>query len=163
MAGYGDDTAFAAWLTEEGLTLPGGAPAPAVLRQRGSRYIDATYGDRFVGEPTDGIDQDRAWPRSGAVVHGVSIADDVVPNAVIEASFLAAFQEATSPGSLSGGAVSGTALVKRERVEGAVEVEYAVSEKTDLAAASRVILPAVEGILAPFLAAEATGFGIWSV
>ena len=41
MAGYGDDTGFAAWLADAGLSLPVGAPLPAVLRQRGSDYLDA--------------------------------------------------------------------------------------------------------------------------
>ncbi len=165
MAGYGNDGGFTAWLAGEGLTLPGGAPAAAVLRQRGSRYIDATYGSRFSGWPTGGIDQERAWPRSGACAcaYGTAIADDLIPDAVVKASYMAAYQEASAPGSLSGSAISGLSLVKSERVEGAVSVEYAVSDKTDVAAASRIILPDVEGMLAPFLQAEAAGMGLWVV
>lgn len=171
MAGYGDDAGFTAWLAGEGYTLPPGSPAAAVLRQRGSRFIDATYGARFVGRPTGGITQERAWPRIGAVA-GPAIAygsqvtpipEDLVPAAVIEASYHAAWQEANAPGSLSGSVVSGAGLVKREKVDGAVEVEYAVSENTDLSSASRVVVPMVDGILAPFLIPSAPILGILAV
>lgn len=171
MAGYGDDAGFTAWLAGEGYTLPAGSPTAAVLRQRGSRYIDATYGARFSGRPAGGIAQERAWPRIGAVA-GPAIAygsqvtpipEDVVPIAVIEASYHAAWQEATSPGSLLGSVVSGSGLVKREKVDGAVEVEYAVSEATDLASASRVIIPTVEGLLSPLLIPDVPLLGILAI
>jgi hypothetical protein len=41
------DIEFAAYLADAGLSLPVGAPLPAVLRQRGSDYLDATYGARL--------------------------------------------------------------------------------------------------------------------
>lgn len=66
MAGYGDDAGFEAWLTENGYTLPGGAPSGEVLRNRGAGYIDGVYGARFSGIPTGGLAQERAWPRAGA-------------------------------------------------------------------------------------------------
>jgi hypothetical protein len=155
MAGYGADDGFTAWLAGEGLTLPGDAPAVAVLRQRGSRYIDATYGSRFSGSPTGGIDQERAWPRSGACAYGVSIADDVIPDAVVEASYFAAFQEAKSPGSLSA-AVAGSKQVKRQKVEG-IEREFFESGSGDAVDDARLKLTDVEGLLAPFLTADAAG------
>ena len=43
MAGYGSDIDFAAYLADAGLSLPVGAPLPAVLRQLASDYLDATY------------------------------------------------------------------------------------------------------------------------
>jgi hypothetical protein len=150
MAGYGSDDAFQAWLSGNGHALPAGAPAAVVLRQRGSAYIDATYGLRFPGQPVGGFDQDRAWPRAGAVlISGAFVPPDIVPNAVEQASYAAAFQEAVSPGSLSVvGSVAGR--VKREKVEGAVEVEYQVGG--DMSAAGWVpILTAVEGLLATLL------------
>ena len=66
MAGYGDDDGFQAFLTANGYTLPDGAPAAAVLRQRGSVYVDGTYSLRFSGSPTGGAAQEREWPRTGA-------------------------------------------------------------------------------------------------
>lgn len=55
MAGYGTDAGLADWLAGQGLALPDGAPAPAALRQRGSDYVDGTYGPRFVGQPAGGF------------------------------------------------------------------------------------------------------------
>ena len=72
------------------------------------------------------------------------------PQRVIEASYHAAYAEAVSPGSLS---VSGSAAsrVKRERVEGAVEVEYQAGSSEFSAATLTPIFTAVEGLLAPLL------------
>lgn len=150
MAGYGDDSAFAAWLTENGYTLPDGSPAAAVLRNRGSVYVDGTYGPRFSGAPTGGFAQERQWPRTGATAYGQAIGDTVIPSAVIEASYAAAWQEASSPGSLSASG-SEASRVKRERVEGAVEVEYQSSSGEFSASSMVTLLTAVEGLLTPFL------------
>lgn len=159
MAGYGSDGAFTAWLEANGYSLPDDAPAPAVLRLRGSNYIDATYGERFLGKPTGGLLQVRAWPRTG--VPGVP--DDTVPDRVVEASYEAALQEAREPESLS---IFGSAAdrVKRERVEGAVDVSYAEGSG-DLALDLTPIFTTIEGLLKPFLRPEApaVGLGIWSI
>jgi hypothetical protein len=153
MAGYGDDTAFSAWLTDNGRTLPDGSPSAAVLRQRGSVYVDGTYGLRFPGTPTGGADQERAWPRTGATDRwGNALNASTVPTRVIHASFEAAWAEASSPGSL---VASGSSVgrVKREKVEGAVEVEYQSSSgSAGLVADLTPMLTAVEGLLGPLLA-----------
>lgn len=169
MAGYSDDPTFTAWLTDNGFVLPDGTPAAAVLRQRGSSYIDAAYGPRFKGQPTAGYSQERAWPRAGAVVGGSAIPSDVVPLAVIHASFNAAFQIATDPESLSS-VGSSAGIVKREKVEGAVEVEYQDTSKAqtgifDPFAPSAVtpLITTVDGLLAPYLIFIVPGIGVWSV
>lgn len=165
MAGYGSDELFAAFLTANGLTLPVGAPAAAVLRQRGSAFIDNAYGERFRGVPTAGISQDRAWPRTGATAYGAAIADDVIPTAVVSAAYFAAYREATSPGSLSATSSGG---VKREKV-GSLEVEYFEAASQELRDANaRRLAPAIleiEGLLAPFIAPLelVTGPAIWSI
>lgn len=148
MAGYGDDTAFTAWLADQGYTLPADAPAPAVLRQRGSAYIDGLYGPKFSGHPTDGFDQERAWPRTGAEAHDVAIPSTTIPNAVVQASYFAAVHEANNPGSLQ---VSATAAgaVKRRKVD-VIEVEF-FEGSGDASADAGVKISAVEGLLAPFL------------
>lgn len=169
MAGYGDDTAFEAWLDENGHALPVGAPEPAVLRQRGSAYVDATYGARFKGQPAGGYAQERAWPRAGALVGGSVVPSDVIPVAVIHASFEAALQAAIDPNSLSSvGAASG--IVKRERVEGAVEVEYQDAAKAQngpydpfAPSPQTPLITTVDGMLAPYLVLPVYGLGIWSV
>lgn len=155
MAGYGDDNEFTTWLTDNGYTLPDGAPAPAVLRNRGAGYIDGTYGARFSGIPTGGFAQERAWPRTGAYAYGQPIGDNVIPDAVIKASYAAAWQEVTAPGSLSASG-SEASRVKREKVEGAVEVEYQASSGEFSASSLVTLLTSVEGLLAPFLTVVST-------
>ncbi|MGU3575645.1 DnaT-like ssDNA-binding protein [Brucellaceae bacterium C25G] len=147
MAGYGTDEQFTQWLLDNGYTLPDDAPSPAVLRQRGSQYIDAVYGDRFIGRVAS-FDQERAWPRIGASLRGTAIPTEVVPQAVIYASFIAAYEDATNPGSLSVvGSVSGA--VTREKV-GELEVQYA-GPQSDGALSLTPLISTVDGMLAPYL------------
>ena len=145
---YGDDSGLTAWLAANGYTLPAGALAPAVLRQRGSAYIDGLYGQRFVGVPADGYFQERAWPRIGACVQGRAIPPDLVPLAIEHASYAAAYQEAIKPGSLSVSASQGGAL-KRKKID-TIEKEY-FEGSGDAVADATLKLSAVEGLLAPFL------------
>lgn len=79
MAGYGDDAGFTAWLTDYGYQLPTDPtpPSAAVLRNRGSNYIDAVYGSRFLGSVVDAA-QERQWPREGAIVNGKLLPSNVV-------------------------------------------------------------------------------------
>lgn len=148
MSGYGDDTAFAAYLTASGLTLPEGAASSAVLRQRASDYMDALYGAQFTGYPTGGLDQERAWPRTGATAQGQAIASDVIPAAVVKASYAAAWHEANNAGSLSV-ATSAAAAVKREEV-GMIKTEYFGAGASAIDDAT-VRISGVDGLLAPFL------------
>jgi hypothetical protein len=148
MAGYGTDDGFAAWLTANGYTAAASGLSAAILRQRGSAYVDGLYSDRFPGVPTNGIEQDRAWPRTGASAYGTDIGASTVPTAVIHASYLAAVQEDASPGSLAV-VVTASQQVKREKV-GPIEVEYHAGGDSAVASATP-ILSAIEGLLAPLL------------
>lgn len=158
MAGYGDDAGFTAWLTDNGYELPDAAPAVAVLRQRGATIVDALYGSRFVGEPTGGFEQERAWPRTGAFVQGRAIPDDVIPNAVITASYHAALSAVESTGENT--AIGTPQIIKRDKV-GDVETEFA-----DTASAFQwgddVPISILDGLLAPYLRIPSC-LGIWSV
>lgn len=157
MAGYGTDDQFQAWLTDNGYVLPDGAPVPAVLRQRGSQYIDAVYGDRFVGNLAS-FDQERAWPRIGASLRGASIPSDATPIAVIYASFFAAFEDANNPGSLSATGSAATGIL-REKV-GELEVQYAGAQSDGTAFSITPLISTVDGMLAPYLRSENTA-GLW--
>lgn len=149
MAGYGDDTKFAAWMTSNGYSLPGGDVAVAVLRQRGSSYLDGTYEAKFPGRRTGGLTQERAWPRTGAEAYGSDIPSDLVPLAIEHASYHAALYEAQNPGALAV-AVTASAAVKREKI-GPIETEYFEGANGALSDATPM-LSAVEGLLSPFLA-----------
>lgn len=152
MAGYGADEAFEAWLEANGYELPSDAPDLAVLRQRGSAYVDGAYGLRFPGAPAGGHAQERAWPRTGAeTLYGETIPADAIPSQVVEASYHAALYEAENPGGLL--AVTTGAPVKRLREKvGQLETETEYfSGASGAVAAATPALSAVEGLLAALL------------
>ena len=151
MAGYGDDTGFAAWLADAGLALPVGAPTPAVLRQRGSDYLDATYAARLdCSAPTGGIAQERAWPRTGHMVLGMAMGDADIPSAWVRASYRAAWREAVTPGWATSSR-DPSRMTKREKAD-VVEREFFAPGETDLLGASGANIDAqIEGLITPFL------------
>lgn len=163
MAGYGEDGAFAAYLAAQGVTLPSGSPAPAVLRERGSRYIDAVYGSKFCGSPTGGYEQERAWPRTGAMAFGSAIPDDVVPRAVVEASYRAAWLEAETPGWTSA-TINPNERVKREKVS-VIETEYFDAAAGEIGNGMSNVDADIDGSLAPFLCLDEGGAfaGLWAI
>lgn len=157
MAGYGTDEGFNAWLSGQGLTLPVGAPTPAILRQIGSDYVDAAYGPRLkCSKPTGGFEQERAWPRAAHRVNGESVPDTLIPQVWVNASYRAAYLQATNPGWATG-TTDPSRSVKRERVEGAVEVEYfgATELSAQANSASGVTTDAlIDAMVTPFLCAK---------
>lgn len=157
---YGSDEGFAAWLASMGHTLTVGAPTPAVLRARGSVYLDATYECLWTGQRTGGVMQADGWPRTGAKIGCVTpIADDVIPLAVVNAAYRAAWLEASAPGALSPAPVIG-ARVKRERVEGAVEQEFFDDGKASSGSAGGFIDPVIDGAMQSFICAD-SGSGLF--
>lgn len=154
MAGYGSNEGFTAYAEAAGYVFPDGTTEPqkTAARQRGSLFIDR-YEPRFSGSRTGGYAQDRAWPRTGAsTYYGEPIPSDVVPVAIENASYEAAYLELTNPGSLSP-VVTGSSTVKREKV-GSLEVEYSVNSSTsvaDLVALATPVVTAIEGLLWLFL------------
>lgn len=148
MAGYGSDSAFDGWLTANGYALPDGAPDKGVLRERASIYIDGLYGSRFSGRPTGGAAQEREWPRVGAVDrYGNALASDAVPSRVEQATYQAAFLEATTKGGLSATYTPGTQKVLTE-VKG---IKWTVTGDASKDGAMVPVSTAVEAILAPLL------------
>jgi hypothetical protein len=157
---YGSDEGLAAYLASMGYVLPTGAPSAAVLRARGSAYLDGAYEGLWTGQRTGGVMQADGWPRTGAKIGCVTdIADDVIPLAVINAAYRAAWLEASAPGALSPAPVIG-ARVKRERVEGAVEQEFFDDGKASAGAAGGFIDPAIDGAMQAFICAN-TGSGLF--
>ncbi|MGN6146898.1 MAG: DnaT-like ssDNA-binding protein [Mesorhizobium sp.] len=148
MAGYGTDEAFATWMTENGYSLSEDTPDAAVLRQRGSSYIDATYGPRFTGVPADPT-QDREWPRTGAYIFGTALADSVIPNRVVEASYRAAYIAATNPGALSV-VIDPNRMVKRQKVD-TIEREFFEPGAGVKGVLTASVSSDIEGLLAPLL------------
>lgn len=167
MAGYGDDSGFLSWLTEQGYVLPSGAPTPAVLRQRGSNYLDAAYEWRLqCSRRTGGYAQDRAWPRTGHIVSVEVIPDNLVPAAWVAASYRAAWLEASQPGWSSAG-VDPSRLTKREKA-GEVEREFFGAGEgagTGNVAPGFRVDAGIDGSLAIWLCPQDDGvsMGLWAV
>ncbi len=165
MTAYGDDAGFQAWLVDNGFTLPPTAPSPAVLRLRGSVYVDGLYGPNLsCSRPVGGFAQERAWPRIGAKAHGAEIPDDAIPPAWVAASYRAAWLEASSPGWTSA-QVDPNARVRRQAVKG-IEREFfdnADASSGGPASAARRDSE-ISALVAPFLCPEAaSGPFLWSV
>jgi hypothetical protein len=118
--------------------------APARSRGIRATKIPATYGERFKGRPTGGIEQERAWPRTG--VEGIG--SDAVPARVANAAYEAALLELQTPGSLAAVVTAGQRIV-RARVEGAVDVSF--SDEGGALEAAVPVVSTIEGLLAPLL------------
>jgi hypothetical protein len=148
MPGYGSDDGFTAYMSANGYTVPAGS-IPAA-RARGSLYIDGAYADRFPGSPTGGMEQERAWPRTGAVdAYGNAVAHDAIPTRVVQASYEAALLELQTPGSL---AVIATANERIKRMKaGSIELEYADNASTSAVVGAIPMSTRIEGLLAPLI------------
>lgn len=128
MAFYGTEQGFSDWLSAQGLTLPPDAPAPAVLLQVGSSYVDAAYGYRLTcSRKTGGWEQELEWPRTGHYVNGQLVPSDLIPQPWIYASYRAAYLNAVTPG-WSTDQVTPGRITKRERVD-VIEREFFTAEQ----------------------------------
>lgn len=126
MAGYGTDQGFTEYLAAHGLVLPDDAPLPATLRAIGSAYVDNAYEHRLqCSHRTGGFDQLLAWPRTGQSVNGQDVPSDLIPQAWINASYRAAFLQASQAGWATGGR-DPSRVTKREKVD-TIEREFFAS------------------------------------
>lgn len=145
MAGYGDDNELRLYAEARGIVLPEGSLG--AVRQIGSVYVDGVYGPRFPGQPTGGIEQERAWPRTGATAFGQALSPTLIPRRVVEASYEAAIAEHLAPGSLSIVVTPNKRIV--EVKAGSAGVRY--SDQGDAIEGAVPVLTVVEGLLAPLL------------
>ena len=136
---YGTNTALTAYLALTGRTLTGDADQ---ARQAGSLYIDATYAHRFKSTALSFVAE---FPRFDY---------DPTPERVEFAAYEAAYLWGLDNNALSVTA-SASGVVKREKVEGAVEVEYfenTTKDGTVTDATPRFSV--IEGLLYPFIRKE---------
>lgn len=125
--------------------------------RRATAYLDATYGERFIGEAAT-ADQALEWPRAGAYYRKKLLPDDDIPLKVKQASFAAAFLEAEAPGSLSTSFTS-TGNILREKVD-VLEVQYAENKNATLEDTTPVF-SVIEGYLFGLLKTSAKGSPIF--
>ncbi len=161
---YGTANAFVEYCDERGYELDGTlSPSPseeidqALLR--GSMYIDGKYRSRFSGTKSGGRNQDREWPRQDAVdASGEALDYAEVPIEVEQATYEAAFREASLPGSLMPDYVQ-TERVTSERV-GPLSVSYADSQVMK-AEDTYPVIGIIDAILAPLLVTTGTQSGLF--
>lgn len=122
---YGSTPGYKAWADERGVSYAGILDATIDdARLVASEFIDGTYRSQFPGLRTDGRDQDREWPRSGAVDReGYAIPSDEVPVEILNATYEGVRRELADPGSLAPDIAVGGGSIKREKV-GPLETEY---------------------------------------
>ncbi len=162
MAAYGTDQGFNDWLAEQGYTLPESAPAPAVLRARGSAYVDG-YERFWTGQRTGGVMQELGWPRTRATVGCVTaIPDDVIPPAVVNASYRAAWLDAETPGVLIGAVAAAGTRVKRQKVD-VIEREFFDDGKATVGGGPAFIDSIIDGLLGQFICDAKGGAFMWTL
>lgn len=150
---YGSDNEFSDWLAAMGLSLPTD-PAPpslAILRQIGTSYLDGVYGTRYSGNVSL-ADQPDEWPRDGAFRGNTPLPPASLPQAIIHASYFAAYYAANNPEAFFGGG-AGSELISQETI-GPLTTKYAVPTNPtpeQLVLLQQVTLPFVDGLVAPFL------------
>lgn len=159
---YGTDDGLSAWLAAAGVSLPEGSSLP-VARARGTMYIDSVYGARFKGTPTAGVDQSDAFPRQGLVVYDRLLAADLIPSAILSASYRAAYL--IESGALTLDVSDPTRIVKREKADGAAEREFFAPPFVNGERVTRATDTVIDALLAPFLEPldAGTGQGIWAI
>jgi hypothetical protein len=159
---YGSDEGFQAWLAVQGYELPAGAPSSAILRARGSAYVDG-YEVYWTGHRTGGVMQELGWPRSCATINcTIVIPNDVIPPAVVNAAYRAAWLEAVTPGILAGPVATPGKRVKRQKVD-VIEREFFDDGKAKLGSGPSFIDSMIDGALRQFICDTTGGAFMWSL
>lgn len=160
---YGTDAGFQAWLDANGYVLPEGSPSLAVLRARGSMYVDATYEGLWTGERFDGVLQEDGWPRVNARLNCIKpIASDAIPVSVVNAAYRAGWLEANTPGTLNASTTSGQ-RVAREKVD-VIEVAYHNDGAASVGSGAVAFIDSViDGAMRAFICDKTGGFFLRAV
>ena len=140
---YIDVATAQAYATARGVTLPSEDADVEVLLVKAMDYIESLR-NRYQGERTyTSVTNNLVWPRIGVYVDGERIASDVVPQLVKDAQAQLAM-DAQNADLMPTGA--GREVI-RERVEGAVEVEYNPLGITNI----QPVLQKAKALLAPLM------------
>lgn len=133
------------------MALPAGA-VPAVLRQIGSTYVDAAYEASLqCSHRANGFEQELAWPRAGHRVNGQAVPETLIPPAWVNASYRAAYLEATTPGWATG-SVDPNRVTRREQVDVISREFFAPSDTGGAASAAGITADAIiNGMVLPWL------------
>lgn len=159
---YGTDEGFEAWLETMGYELPTDAPDVAVLRARGSLYVDG-YEKFWTGNRSGGVMQEDAWPRTGATVNCTqAVPDDVIPPAVVTASYRAAWLEGETPGILRGSAGTSGSRIRSQQVD-VIKREFFDDGKVEIGGGPSFIDSQIDGLLSQFICDDTGAAFLWNL
>lgn len=163
MAAYGTDVGFEDWLESMGFELPADAPDVAILRARGSAYLDGVYESLWCGHRVDGAMQELGWPRIGAFMNCITpIPADAIPPAVINAAYRAGWLIANNASAFDVTSTTGQ-RVSKEKVD-VLEVGYFDDGPTEIGGGKVAALDgAIDGSMSAFVCEDEGMYGIWSV
>lgn len=122
---YGTLVGFNAYFTARGIDIPVSWTNAFITAKLlvASEWLDARFRPMFGGSKVGMRAQEREWPRHDVVdVYGYAVAFDSVPVEIENATYEAAFKEATAPGALSQDVIPNK--YKSASVDGAVSVTY---------------------------------------
>lgn len=158
MAAYGTNDGLEEWVEAQGLELPVGVSLDA-LRTVGSSYVDAAYAHRLTcSKKAGGFSQERAWPRSGHYIHGQEVPHDFIPQDWVNASYRAAYLQATNPGWATN-SVNPNRITRREKVD-VIEREFFANGDNGPAADVAAGMPAdgvINGLVSTWLCSATRG------
>lgn len=117
--------------------------------RRGTRWIDATYGNRFVGKVAN-INQSLEWPRIEATRRETALDSATIPKQIKNATSEAIWRELTAPNSLSPDYVQANAI-KQEQV-GNLSVTY--KDGTGSVDDVTPIIPIIDNLLNGLISAK---------
>jgi hypothetical protein len=133
----------------EASTSPDQGKTAALIRA--TTAIDAIYRARFPGTKANGRDQSLEWPRIDATDNeGEEIAEDEIPQEIVDAVCEAALRELVEAGSMMPDLERGGSV--RRLKAGSVEIEYGNN------ASARTAFTIIDGILAGLLGAASSGY-----
>lgn len=139
---YATEAQLDAYAAARGITFAG---SQSVALTKAMDYL-ATLEDRWQGMRTDPA-QPLAWPRTGVYVYGTELADDAIPQSLLDAQCRLALDADAGVELLPNVPVGGRGSVVREKVD-VVEVQYAEGYNN-----ATPIFTAVNGLLKPLLKA----------
>lgn len=114
--------------------------------RRGTRWIDATYGSRFIGKVAN-TTQSLEWPRKEAVWRGELLDSATIPQTLKNAVCEAIWRELNKPNSLSPDYVQAEAV--KQEVVGEISTTYQDGKGT--AEDVTPIIPIIDNVLSGLL------------
>lgn len=162
MTYYGNATDFRTYHTARSRSIPAEWTDEVIEAALlvATEWLDRAYTDLFIGYKLEFL-QTLEWPREAAETStypSYVFPNDVIPDQVVDATYEAAYREATENGSLQKDYDPANNKYNKTRVEGAIDVEY--NNSLDQASDFQLQIPVINSILKPVLNESANLSGL---